>query len=237
MSTTSREIIKGVIGGIGFLASAFLFDLPLLLAGLIGVGLFVSVGLMLPKPPAARADAEAPGLTVEERDQFLAACRKHTAALVHLSGPLGDGDFGQTIKALIETSENLHNYLAKKPEAILLAYSIPQTLEHLAGMLRQYMALRHYTNPGPTVDQALRQVEEIFASARSSLAGMHQQLLHHDVTALERSTQTLAILMGVEAQVAEETAKYDKARAPTTPSTEGKRPPSSTRRPSKEREQ
>src|SRR5262245_40148148 len=161
MSSTTRELIKGVIGGAGFLISALVVDLPLALAALIGAGLFVSLGFLLPKAPRTGDGSVAPGLTEAERDRFLGSCRNSTAALRGLAAPLANQEFVQVVNELAKIATNLSNYLEKKPEGILLAYSIPQNLEHLAAMLRQYVTISHYTEAGPTAEQALRQVEEI----------------------------------------------------------------------------
>src|SRR5262245_8087363 len=132
MSPTTREVLKGVVGGAGFLFSALLLDVPLPLAALLGAGLFVSLGLMLPKPAATATVPAAPGLSTEERDHFLSTCRKSAGELNQLATSLTNQTFADSIRELTRVAGELLNYLEKKPEGILVAHSIPQYLEHLA---------------------------------------------------------------------------------------------------------
>ncbi|MBC8002405.1 MAG: 5-bromo-4-chloroindolyl phosphate hydrolysis family protein [Opitutaceae bacterium] len=201
MSTTPRELIKGLGSGAGFLLFAFALDVPMLVAAGIAAGIYFGLSLMLPLPqPVEDLDA-ALGLTLQERDAFLASCRKSTGELAQLAAAVRNRAFGENVNALAKAAADLTSYLEKKPDAILLAYSVPRNLEHLAGMLRQYVAISTHQQASGTAEEALRKVEGIFESAGHSFLGMYQQLLDNDVAALETSAQTLAILMDVDTQI------------------------------------
>jgi hypothetical protein len=201
MPNTTREIIKGLASGAAFLLFAFALGTPLWLAAGVSAGCYVGLSFLLPKPPAPGTDAAALGLSARERDEFLASCRKSAANLARLASQIPNRTFAGRVTDLGRTALNLAAYLEKKPDAILLSYSVPRNLEHLVGMLGQYVAICGYQQAGQTAEEALRKVENIFDTACDSFAGMYRQLLNNDIAALESSAHTLAILMGVDADL------------------------------------
>src|SRR5215470_3945632 len=120
MPPITREIIKGLAGGIGFLVFAFVLDAPLLLSLAIAAGLYAGLSFLLPKAPAVQDGAAAIGLTMQERDAFLAASRKSIADLERLATQVPKHPFAQRIKALAKVADELTDYLEKKPDAILM---------------------------------------------------------------------------------------------------------------------
>ncbi len=202
MSPTTREICKGLAGGMGFLLSLGFFGMPFWLAIGIGAGLYLSVHLML--PPAANPPAPSPtlGVSTEERDQFLAACRKNTTELTRLAARIPEPVFRQRVRDLAGIAEHLLDYFSQHPSSILVAFSVPGNLERLAAMLQQYVALCQVPSAGKTAREAMRRVEEIVNAAHSSFTAMYQQLLEEDVAALDNSARTLAILLDLDSQSA-----------------------------------
>jgi hypothetical protein len=201
MPAITREIIKGLASGVGFLIFAFVLDVPTLLAIGIAAGLYVGLSFVLPKAPAVDNRSAAPGLSMQERDAFLSECRKSTASLGRLADSVRKHPFCERIKGLAKTANDLTDYLEKKPDAILMAYAVPRNLDHLTSMLQQYVTISNYQQAGDTAGEALRKVEDIFQEAEKSFTGMYQQLLDNDVAALEASAHTLEILMTADAQV------------------------------------
>jgi len=197
----TREIIKGLASGVGFLVFAFVLDAPLLLAVGIGAGLYIALSFLLPKTTVPPDPSAAIGLSMQERDAFLSSCRKSTAELLRLADSVRKHAFAERIKVLAKVSDDLTDYLEKKPDAILMSYAVPRNLEHLTAMLQQYVTISNYQQTGETIGEALRKVENIFEAADTSFAGMYQQLLDNDVAALEASAQTLSILMDTDAEV------------------------------------
>jgi hypothetical protein len=202
MSSTIREIIKGSAGGAAFLASALVMDMPFVLAGIIGLAVYIGLGFLLPRLSSTDGTQAAPGLSVAERDKFLGACRKSAADLHQIAAYISNADFADCVKGLVKTVGLLIAHFERKPETILLAWSVPQNLERLTGMLSQYVAISSYEQPGPTAEEALKKVEDIARTVGASFKQVYQQLLHNDVAALEASAHTLGILMGAEAEFA-----------------------------------
>jgi hypothetical protein len=199
MLPITREIIKGMASGLGFLVFEFVLDAPLLLSAAIGAGLYVGLSFLLPKSSDTKAPAV--GLTIQERDAFLAACRKSVSDLERLATSVSKHSFAERVKALAKMADELADYLEKKPDAILMAYAVPRNLDHLVSMLQQYVAICRYQQAGETAGEALRKVEDIFEAADKSFSGMYQQLVDNDAAALEASANTLAILMDADAEV------------------------------------
>ena len=202
MSPTTREICKGLAGGIGFLLSLGVFGMPFWLATGIGAGLYLGIHLMLPSAEAPPAPSPTLGVSTAERDEFLAACRKNTIELARLASRIPEPVFRQRVRELATIAEHLLDYFAKHPSSILVAFSVPGNLERLAAMLQQYVALGQVPSAGTTAREAMRRVEEIVNAAHSSFTGMYQQLLEEDVAALDNSARTLAILLDVDGQSA-----------------------------------
>src|SRR5262245_44916387 len=194
-----REVLQGLTGGAAFLVGLLVLGMPPLLAALAGVAVYFGLGLALGPRLSAPDRQAAPGLSTAERDAFVQQCRKSVEELQSLSAQVAKGPFAAKVRDLALTAGRLVQYLEKKPEGIVMAFSIPRNLDHLAGMLRQYVAISAFQESGETTAQALEKVEDIFTRAHDGLAGMYQQLLHHDVAALENAARTLDILMGTEA--------------------------------------
>lgn len=200
MSPTTREICKGLAGGMGFLLSLGFFGMPFWLAMGIGAGMYLSMHLMLPPTEAAPAPSPTLGVTTAERDQFLTDCRKNTTALARLASRIPDPVFRQRVRELSGIAEQLLDYFSQHPSSILIAFSVPGNLERLAAMLQQYVALSQVPSAGTTAREAMRRVEEIVNAAHSSFTAMYQELLEEDVAALDTSVRTLAILLEVDGQ-------------------------------------
>lgn len=198
MKTSSREILKSAISGAGFLIAVILLRMPLWLAALLAVCLYLAIGLLLAPSPATPEPPIALGLSLAERNQFLGACRQSAGELAHLSRQLGTDEFSTRVADLARVARTLIDYFEKKPDTILLASSAPQNLGRLCALLQQYVALRNFENAGQTADEALQKVEEIVAHAQNLFQGMLQQLVERDVEALNTSAHTLAILMAAE---------------------------------------
>lgn len=214
MSTTARELIKGLAGATGFLLCAFPFGLPLVVAIGIAFGVYVGLGLLLPKAVAADSSAVTLGLNTQERDFFLATCRKANAELARLAGQIPKREFADRVRELAKTSGNLVGYLEKNPDAILMSSSVPRNLEYLVAMLRQYAAISSFQQAGETTEEALRRVEDLIDTAGQAFHGMYQQLLNNDAAALDASAHTLAILMGLDDETGQPRAPQHTAPLP-----------------------
>ena len=214
MPAATREIIKGMAGAIGFLLCAFPWGMPLWLATGIAVGVYAGLGLVMPKARAAGSHSVALGLNAQERDGFLATCRQANNELARLSGQVPSREFADRVRELVKTSNNLLTYLEKKPDAILMSYSVPRNLEHLVAMMRQYTAISSYQQAGETTEEALRKVETIIDSACQAFSGMYQQLLNNDAAALDTSAHTLAILMGLDDETGKPLASQNELSPP-----------------------
>jgi hypothetical protein len=200
VTATTREVIKGLASGAGFLVVFVALGAPVWLGAAIAGGIYLGLSLVLPKPKLFASPDVAPGLSVSERDEFLASCRTSLNLLARLSGQVPNLAFAQQVRDFGKTVHHLITYLESKPEAILLSCSVPRNLEHLAGMVSKYVALSSYQQAGQTAEEALKKVESVFETASASFTQMYQQLLDNDVAALESSAQTLAILMGVDVE-------------------------------------
>ena len=172
---------------------------------------------MLPKPAQTVCSDTPLGLSAQERDAFLVSCRKSAAELAVLAGQITSRPFAERVRQLSKTALNLTAYLEKRPDAILLSYSVPRNLEHLVAMLGQYANITSYQETGTTAQDALRKVEGIFDTACESFAGMYRQLLNNDVAALESSAHTLAILMGVDAETEQKRSTLSDSLPPINP--------------------
>ncbi len=202
MKTAPREILRGLAGGVGFVIAISLLAMPWWLAAVLGLGLYAGTSLLLPPPPRREQDWVALGFSPEDRDQFLARCRTSAAEMKQVIGRLAAGDFRQRVENLTRTAGSLADYLEKKPESMLLANSIPQNLEHLVKMLRQYVELSEYPVRAATVAEALRSVEGTVGNVCVAFDGIYHQLLSNDVAALKASASSLEFLLGVDSELA-----------------------------------
>ena len=203
MHPTIRELVRGLAGAAGFLLCALAWGMPLVLAAGIAVGVYVSLGLLLPKPPAVDSPGEVLGLNAQKRESFLANCRQANAELTRLALQVPKREFADRVRELTQTSATLLAYLEKKPEAILMSYSVPRNLEHLVTMLREYTAIRSYQAAGGSAEESLRKVDSLVETAGPAFHGMYQQLLNDDAAALETSAHTLAILMELDDEISQ----------------------------------
>jgi hypothetical protein len=199
MTTATREILRGLAGGTGFLVAWLLMEMPWWLASLLGVGLYVAMAFMLPAPPPSPASVSvAPGISAQERDEFITSCTASATALEHIARNLAKGEFRSCVEHLAQTTAQLSNYCQRKPESIIAAMSVPRNLDHLLKMLRQYVELSQFPSPGDTVAEALQKVEQTVGDAALALEGMYAQLLDNDVAALQASATTLEYLLGAD---------------------------------------
>jgi hypothetical protein len=184
---------------LGFLVAWLLLAMPWWMAAAMGLGLYMGMSFLLPKPsPASESASVAPGITAQERDEFAAKCGGSATALAQMARQLKPGAFRSRVEGLAQTVARLTNYLQRKPEGILVALAVPQNLDHLLKMLRQYVELSQYPAPGATVEDALQKVEETVGRASTAFEGMYQQLLDNDVAALQSSADSLEFLLSAD---------------------------------------
>jgi hypothetical protein len=199
MKNSSREILRGLLGGAGFLLGLIFLQMPWWLALAMGAGLYFGCSLLIPAPPVkAEPDWVALGISAADRDQFVANCRRRAADLRNLAEQTGGKPIQAQIVALSETASRLGSYLEKKPESILLANSVPQNLDYLVKLLARYVELAQYPARSASAAEALKNVEETVRRAAAALDEMQQQLLNEDATALKASAQALEFLLGID---------------------------------------
>jgi hypothetical protein len=205
MTTISREILRGLAGGVGFLTASLVISMPWWLAGLMGVGLYAGMSFLLPAQPQIQDSATvAPGITAKERDEFVEKCSASAVALSQIARQLNEGNFRTGVQGLAYTTASLTKYFQQKPESILSALAVPTNLDHLLKMLRQYLELSQFPTPGATVEEALQKVEETVEKVSLAFEGMYQQLLDNDVAALQVSASSLEYLLGADADLERE---------------------------------
>ena len=199
MTTATREILRGLSGGAGFLVAWLVLGMPWWLAALLGAGLYAAIAFLLPAPATPQEPVSvAPGVTAQERDEFVAKCAASAAALEQLARQLPPGEFRACVAKLAQTTARLAAYCQRKPESLLAAMAVPRNLDHLLKMLRQYVELNQFSAPGETVAEALQKVEQTVGDAALALEGMYAQLLDNDVAALQASATTLEYLLGAD---------------------------------------
>lgn len=144
----------------------------------------------------------------------MARCGAATAEVAGIAERLTPGEFRSHVEGLAQITGALTAYLEHKPERILLAHALPQNLEQLVQMLRQYAELSRFPSPGVTVAEALNKVEANVSNAHLAFEGMYQQLLDNDVAALEASARALEFLLGMDAELQHERRKRETGRLP-----------------------
>ncbi len=216
MTPATREILRGLAGGAGFLVAWLVLAMPWWLAALLGAGLYAAIAFLLPAPPLPQEPVSvAPGVTAQERDEFVAKCTASAAALDQLARQLPPGEFRACVVKLAQTTSQLTTYCQRKPESILAAMAVPRNLDHLIKMLRQCIELSQLSSPGgETVIEALQKVEETVSDAALALEGMYAQLLDNDVAALQASATTLEYLLGADGDLERARRKRQTGKLP-----------------------
>ena len=205
MTIPKREVLRGLVGGAGFLVGLIFLEMPWWLAAAMGLGLYGAVSLFLPAPiPPRPPDWVGLGISSADRDRFVSRCRTSTAELGILCERLTGDRFREQVAGLARTGRSLASYLEKKPESIALAQEVPQNLEQLVSLLRQYSELCEFPTTGPGAAEALRKVEETVGNAALAFEGMHRQLLNEDLAALKASAHSLEFLLGVNPELERE---------------------------------
>lgn len=242
MNPATREILRGLAGGVGFVTAWLLLSMPWWLAALLGLGLYVGASLIFPASASSRESPSiAPGLTAEDHREFVAKCAATSGDLRGIAARLPPGPFRSRVASLAETARRLADYFQRKPESMVIALELPLNLEQLVKMLRQYAELGNcdLVPSGATVKDALTKVEETVSNAALAFDGVYRQLVDNDLAALKASAASLQYLLGVQPELERDrrlqqhaaflSANLD-AAANTSPNTEASAPAATRQR-------
>ena len=150
MSRNARELIAGIVSGLGLLGMLVIGAMPWWLAACLGVGVYAGLRLFLPAVPAPQEIVHAGGVTEIERQTLLRDCRGHVRSLRDMARQIepAQPSFAASVQQFEQLSGAILARIEQEPDAARFVAALPLYLSKISANLERYVELLPRAWPG-----------------------------------------------------------------------------------------